>query len=71
MKNRFLLSQLFIWITILSLHAQPARRPVEVIVTADRDDWTYKSGDKVQFSISVLRNGNPLKNAQVRYEIGL
>lgn len=71
MKNRFLLSQIFLWITILSLHAQPARRPVEVIVTTDRDDWTYKPGDKVQFIVSVLRNGNPVKNAQVRYEIGL
>ena len=36
MKNRLLLSQIFFWITILALHAQPARRPVEVIVTTDR-----------------------------------
>jgi cephalosporin-C deacetylase len=60
----------------LDYHSFPARaarvrRPVEVIVTADRDDWTYKPGDKVQFIVSVLRNGNPVKNAQVRYEIGL
>ena len=71
MKYRFLLLNVFLWISILSLHAQPVRRNIEVIVAPDRDDWTYKTGDKVQFTISVFQNGNLVKNAPIRYEIGL
>ncbi|NIJ53923.1 acetylxylan esterase [Dyadobacter arcticus] len=71
MKNRFLLSQFLFWVTIISIHAQPVRRPVEVIVSTDHDDWTYKTGEKVQFTVQVLRNGNLVKNAALRYEIGL
>ncbi|MCE6990094.1 acetylxylan esterase [Dyadobacter sp. CY323] len=71
MKNRLLLVQLLFWVSLISLHAQPARRPVEVIVTADHEDWTYKTGEKAQFIVQVLRNGNPVKNASIRYEIGL
>ncbi|KQS28050.1 acetylxylan esterase [Dyadobacter sp. Leaf189] len=71
MKNRLLLCQLFFWLTVLTLQAQPARRPVEVIVSTNHEDWTYKTGEKVQFTVQVLRNGFPVKNAQLRYEIGL
>ncbi|WP_439559606.1 acetylxylan esterase [Dyadobacter sp.] len=71
MKNRLLLCQLFFWLTILTLQAQPARRPVEVIVSTNHEDWTYKTGEKAQFTVQVLRNGYPVKNVQLRYEIGL
>jgi len=71
MKYRFLLLNIFLWLSILSIHAQPVRRNIEVIVAPDRDDWTYKTGDKVQFTISVFQNGNLVKNAPIRYEIGL
>jgi len=71
MKYRILLLNIFLWLSILSIHAQPVRRNIEVIVAPDRDDWTYKVGDKVQFTISVMQNGNLVKNASVRYEVGL
>ncbi|MCE7064831.1 acetylxylan esterase [Dyadobacter sp. CY326] len=71
MKNRFLPIAFLFLLSIITALAQPARRPVEVVVTTDRDDWTYKTGDKVQFLITVMRNGNLVKNASVRYEIGL
>jgi cephalosporin-C deacetylase len=71
MKNRLLLFQLLFWLSCIAVQAQPPRRPVDVVVTTNREDWTYKTGDKVQFIIQVLRNGNPVKNAQIRYEIGL
>lgn len=54
----------------VSLHAQPAEKFVKVIVAPDHDNWTYKPGEKVKFSISVLQNGNLVKDAKVRYEIG-
>ncbi|HEU5148462.1 MAG TPA: acetylxylan esterase [Chryseosolibacter sp.] len=54
----------------LSLQAQPAEKLVKVIVAPDRVDWTYKPGEKVKFTITVLQNGNPVKDAKVRYQIG-
>jgi cephalosporin-C deacetylase len=71
MKKKFLLTQFFLWLAIIAIHAQPVRRPIEVIVTTDHDDWTYKTGEKVQYTIYVMRNGNLVKNASIRYEIGL
>jgi cephalosporin-C deacetylase len=71
MKKKFLLTQFFLWLTIIAIYAQPVRRPIEVIVTTDHDDWTYKTGEKVQYTIYVMRNGNLVKNASIRYEIGL
>jgi len=69
MKNRLSMFYLLLFAGIVS-QAQPTKRYVDVIVAADHDDWTYKTGEKVQFTISVIRNGNLVKNAPVRYEIG-
>jgi cephalosporin-C deacetylase len=61
----------FIWaITLPTLLAQPVERFVKVVVSADHDDWTYKLGETVRFTISVFRHGNLVQNAKVRYEIG-
>jgi cephalosporin-C deacetylase len=54
----------------VALPAQPTERLVKVIVAPDRDDWTYKTGEKVKFTITVLKNGNPLKDVSVKYEVG-
>jgi cephalosporin-C deacetylase len=71
MKRSFTLSW-FIYALFLasSLQAQPAEKFVKVIVAPDHDNWTYKPGEKVKFTISVLQNGNPVKDVKVRYEIG-
>jgi cephalosporin-C deacetylase len=50
--------------------AQPAERMIKVIVAPDHDDWTYKIGEKVTFSVTVLKWGNPLKNTKITYQIG-
>jgi cephalosporin-C deacetylase len=50
--------------------AQPTQKFVEVVVAPDHPDWTYRLGEPVKFTISVIQNGNFLKNAKVRYEIG-
>ncbi|HEY9488753.1 MAG TPA: acetylxylan esterase [Chryseosolibacter sp.] len=71
MKRFFALSWFFFAMIIsFSLQAQPTEKFVKVIVAPDRDNWTYKPGEKVKFTISVLQNGNPLKDVKVRYEIG-
>lgn len=50
--------------------AQPAEQLIKVVVAPDHTDWTYKPGEKVKFTITVLQSGNVLKNAVVKYEIG-
>lgn len=52
------------------VHAQPVERMVKVIVAPDHTDWTYKTGEPVKFTITVLQNGNVVKNAVVTYETG-
>ena len=51
-------------------YAQPTEKIVKVIVAPDHADWTYKPGEKVKFTVTVIQNGNPIKNAKIRYEIG-
>lgn len=51
-------------------YAQPTEQLIKVVVAPDRADWTYQTGDKAKFTITVLKSGNVLKNAVVKYEIG-
>ena len=59
-----------IWANALLLIAQPSEKFIKVSVYADHPDWTYKTGEKVKFTIAVFKNGNLIPNARVRYEIG-
>jgi cephalosporin-C deacetylase len=58
------------WLISLTVLAQPIERFVKVVVAPDHTDWTYRIGEPVKFTISVLQNGNLVKNAKVRYELG-
>ena len=49
---------------------QPRERIIKVIVGPDHSDWLYKPGENAKFSITVFKDGNPVKNAVIRYEIG-
>ena len=53
-----------------NLIAQPTEQMIKLVVAPDHSDWLYKAGENVKFSISVLQNGNPIKNSVVRYAIG-
>ena len=71
MRRYFALPWFFYALIVsITAHAQPAEKFVKVIVAPDHDNWTYEPGEKVKFTISVLQNGNPLKDVKVRYEIG-
>ena len=52
------------------IYAQPSTQFVKVTVAPDHTDWTYKIGEPVNFKVTVLKDGNPLKNIQIRYEVG-
>ena len=70
MTKRIYLS-IILWLIAFSINfAQPSEKYIKVVVSADHSDWLYKIGEKVKFNITVYKNGSPLNNAQVRYEIG-
>ena len=51
-------------------YAQPPEQEVKIMLAPERADWTYKPGDPVNFTVSVFKNGNPIRNVWVRYETG-
>ncbi len=65
-----LLSIVLLLVVTLYADAQPREQRVKVIVAPDHADWMYKTGQPVKFSISVLEDGNPVKDAAILYEIG-
>jgi cephalosporin-C deacetylase len=73
MKTRsyhFLL--LFVALLIVGVtFGQPVEQLIKVVVAPDHSDWTYKTGEPARFQISVLQNGNPLKDVKVKYQVGL
>jgi cephalosporin-C deacetylase-like acetyl esterase len=53
----------------IQLFAQPARQLVQVVVTPDKADWNYKTGDRAEFTVTVFRNNVPLDGIEVKYNI--
>jgi cephalosporin-C deacetylase-like acetyl esterase len=49
---------------------QPTEKIIKVAVAADHANWNYQVGEKVNFTITVTKNGSLVPNASVRYEIG-
>ncbi len=50
--------------------AQPSEQFIKVVVAPDHTNWIYTPGEKVKFNITVLQNGNAIKNATIKYTIG-
>jgi hypothetical protein len=53
-----------------SLGAHERTGTVRVLVSPDRDDWTYEPGAAVSFRIAVTRDGHPLPGVRVSYSYG-
>ena len=49
---------------------QPTEKIIKVAVASDHANWNYQLGEKVNFTITVTKNGSLVPNASVRYEIG-
>jgi len=60
---------LFIVFGAMHINAQPSKELVQVIVSPDKPDWTYQTGERAEFTISVLRNSVPLDAIDVKYRI--
>ena len=70
MKKFSFLLILNLFFSIAFLSGQPVEKFIKVIVAPDHSDWMYKKGEPVKFTISVLKNGNFVPNAKVKYEFG-
>lgn len=66
------MKQIFLLLLLITgeLLAQPAERPVKIVVTPDHADWQYKPGEPVKFSVTVYRYNVPLSGVKLRYEVG-
>ncbi len=53
------------------LFAQPIEKLIKVHVSPDHADWTYKPGEKVNYTVSVTRNEELIPNVMIRYELGM
>jgi cephalosporin-C deacetylase len=69
MKAKFITSILFFNAALL--FAQPATTLIKVIVAPDHTDWVYKLNEPTKFSVTVIKDGNPLKNVTIKYQVGL
>lgn len=49
---------------------QPTEKIIKVSVAADHANWNYHVGEKVNFTVHITKNGSPVLNASVRYEVG-
>lgn len=67
MKTRFLI--LIALFVSLQLFAQPRVERVKVMVSPDKNDWTYKSGERAEFEIRVVQNNVFLDEIEVGYRI--
>lgn len=50
--------------------AQIIGKNISVVVTPDHKDWNYKTGEKANFEVAVLKSGTLLDGAQISYEAG-
>lgn len=50
--------------------AQPQQQFYKVLVAPDHSNWLYKTGEPVKFTVSVLKDGNLVPDADIKYEIG-
>ena len=55
---------------LLPIAGPQSRSYLEVKVTPDHPDWTYKLGQTARFNVSVLQSGYPIKGTKVRYQVG-
>jgi len=69
MKQTISLLFIIVFGSFLNLNAQPKQQLIQVIVSPDKADWTYETGESAVFAISVLKNSVPLDDIEVNYRI--
>src|SRR5688572_27052991 len=70
MKKSQTILLLAVLFSVQIVSAQPVEQIIKIVVAPDRADWTYKAGEPVKFTVEVLKDGHPVKNVPVKYEVG-
>jgi cephalosporin-C deacetylase len=68
MKRIAMLLYLLSGLTILS--AQPPRPFVNIVISPDKKEWVYQTGEEVQYSVSATKFGMPLEEVTISYTVG-
>ena len=69
--TRFSLTLLLLSLGLaVAVFAAPLQPLVRVIVTPDHPDWIYRVGEKPEFTIQVLKFGNPVDGVTVHVKVG-
>jgi cephalosporin-C deacetylase-like acetyl esterase len=55
---------------LTDLVCQPATTLIKVNVAPDHSDWLYKPSEPVKFTVSVLKDGTPVKGITIKYSVG-
>ena len=50
--------------------AQPPGQMVKIVIAPEHTNWTYRQGEKVKFTGTVLQYSHPVKNVKIYYEVG-
>lgn len=69
-KIKSFLLLLFLLAGYENVFSQPVVQRVKVVVSPDRGDWTYRTGENVKFTVSVSRDGGILQNVKIKYDVG-
>lgn len=68
-KALFLLIHVWLLSWYLPGMAQPTEKYINIRVTPEHTNWTYKPGEKARFMVSVTQSGLPVQGAKVRYAV--
>ena len=49
--------------------AQPMKQMIQVSVVPNSENWLYKLGKDAVFTVTVTKNGIPMKGIKIRYEL--
>jgi len=56
--------------TLINVYAVvPTEKLIVVNVMPNHENWCYKLGEKLSFSVNVLKSNIPLKDVEIRYEL--
>ncbi|MBQ6379486.1 MAG: acetylxylan esterase [Prevotella sp.] len=55
---------------VTAMSAQIRGEEIQVLVQPDHQDWTYQTGEKATFTVSILKSGTLLDNVSIDYAAG-
>ncbi len=69
-RQLILLTFLCFSISLSAQHSPAPIKLVDVLLSPTHGDWNYKTGEKAEVEVRVLRYGVPVENVEISYEFG-